>query len=262
LAETRAAAEREQAESRAKTFRVLEEATQRAAELEAEWHTEVGNRRQALDGELAEKRQQAEAELNEMTERAEKVRADTEVHQGRIIEGARGEVEASGDRIATETAQAIEHVRIEIENMRTAARAEAEKTREAAETQALKIVRDAEERAAQLYRAAQAGAEALVERAQRDADQTRGKATVHYLAGWLSDEPGEKRPESAESSSSASSDDIEQLETALARLREVLGAPTTAHTEALEQREQSNVEAEGTEEDEEEDISGLFRRWG
>lgn len=64
--QVRAAAERELRESRAKTARLLEEAAHRSAELEAEWHTEVGNRRQSLDRELTEKRQQAEAQVNEM----------------------------------------------------------------------------------------------------------------------------------------------------------------------------------------------------
>jgi len=179
-------------ESRAKTARLLEEAAHRSAELEAEWHAEVGNRRQSLDRELSEKRQQAEAQVKEMAAWAEEVRAETEMHRGRIIEAARSEVEAGRDRIATETAQAIEHVRIETENMRTAARAEAEETREAAEAHALEIVKDADERAAQLYRAAQANAEALVERAQQDADRISGKATVDYFDGWH-DEPGEAR---------------------------------------------------------------------
>jgi hypothetical protein len=128
VSQARSAAERELYESQSKEALAR---VHRAAELEAEWHTEVGNRQQALDRELTEKRQQAEAQLNEMAERAEKTRADTEAHRDRIIEAARGEVEDSRDRIAGETAQAIEHVRMETENMRTAARAELESQNEA-----------------------------------------------------------------------------------------------------------------------------------
>ena len=131
---------------------------QLAVDIVSAAEVRAGQIRQSLDLELTEKRQQAEAQVNEMAAWAEKVRSDTEAHRIRIIEAARAEVEAGRNRIAG-TAEAIEHVRVEIENMQSTARVEAAKIREDAETQALDIVKQAERRAAQLSQDPQAKAD-------------------------------------------------------------------------------------------------------